>query len=105
MKFRSCLFHVEEREMLHKQRVLEEGRQELIFKNQRITICNMSCIPIPYFTGLGEEHIAGNCFTYLIINRESPLSFRNKSNIIISQRMRSPFSQKPLHVFQFHDIH
>ena len=105
MKLGSCLFHIEERKVLYEQRVFEEGRQEFILENQCIAICDMSRIPIPYFSGFREEHIAGYRLTHLIINRKTALAFCYESNIIISQRMHSPFSQKTLHVFQFHDIH
>ncbi len=35
--------------MLYKQRIFKEGRQELFLENQRITIDDMTRIPVPDF--------------------------------------------------------
>ena len=98
-------FHLEEWEMLHKQRIFKEGGQEVIFKNQSIPIYNPTGIPIPHLTRFGKENITGNSLICPVINRKTPFPFCYKSNVIISQRVYGAFSQEPLYIFQFYHIY
>ena len=62
-------------------------KEKLIFKDQGIAIDYTMGIPIPNLSRFREKHITGNRFTSLIIYREHALSFCDKRDIIVSQRM------------------